>query len=167
MVLGGPSVCLRFAPAAFGRRFYNGYADRRSKVKQRLFQRRVEFPIRKTIFELNSARLPHQYAGQVPGAPVYFEEDLEKIAFRRFTRAQALRSAGVAFPPWDATQNSVPCRPVSIVGEDFNSSAEPRAIGLTGEKGQWGTPLRALLHSCSRDGALGRDINPHEHPSRK
>ena len=125
MAFGGSSVCPRLATAAFGRRFYNGYADRRSKMEQRLFQRRVELPIRKTIFELNSTGLPHQYAGQIPGGPVHFEENLEEIAFRRFTRAQALRSAGITFSPGDAAQNSVPRRPVNIVGKDFNSSAEP------------------------------------------
>src|SRR5260370_32488612 len=124
MVFARPSVCPRFTNAAFGRRFYNGYADRRSKMEQRLFQRRVERPIRKTIFELNSARLPHQYAGQIPGGSVHFEENLEKIAFRRFTRAQALRSAGMAFSPGNAAQNSVPWRSVNVVGKDLNSSAK-------------------------------------------
>src|SRR5713226_5894211 len=126
MVFSGSSVCPRFAaPATFGRRFYDGDADRRSKVKQRLFQRRVECPISETIFELNSARLPHQYAGQIPGGPVHLEENLEKIAFRRFPRAQALHSAGMTFPSGDATQNSVPCRFLNIVGKDLNSSAKP------------------------------------------
>src|SRR6266852_4883177 len=125
MVFSGSSVCPRFASGAFRRRFYNGDADRRSKVEQRLFQRRVELPIRKTIFELNSTGLPHQYAGQIPGGPVHLEENLEKIAFRRFTRAQALRSAGMTFPSGDATQNSVPRRSLNIVGKDLNSSAKP------------------------------------------
>src|SRR5712692_8575241 len=125
MVFSGSSVCPRFASGAFRRRFYNGDADRRSKVEQRLFQRRVECPIRETIFELNSARLPHQYAGQIPGGSVHLEENLEKIAFRRFPRAQALHSAGMAFSPGDATQNSVPCRLLNIVGKDLYLSAKP------------------------------------------